>query len=74
MFMVCMCLIGSCDDVDIVINVLYGIDGIEYVEEVDDFILMMCDDFSFSELVDDSEGKVYFLEVYVLNVNCVDVV
>jgi hypothetical protein len=57
-----------------VINALHGIDGIEHVEEVDDLTPMMRDDSSSSELVDDSEGKVYFLEVDAPNANRVDAV
>jgi hypothetical protein len=72
--MVRMRLIGSRDDADTVINALHGIDGIEHVEEVDDLTPMMRDDSSSSELVDDSEGKVYFLEVDAPNANRVDAV
>ena len=72
--MVRMRLIGSREDADTVINALHGIDGIEHVEEVDDLTPMMRDDSSSSELVDDSEGKVYFLEVDAPNANRVDAV
>lgn len=72
--MVRMRLIGSRDDADTVINALHGIDGIEHVEEVDDLTPMMRDDSSSSELVDDSEGKVYFVEVRAPNPNRVDAV
>jgi vacuolar-type H+-ATPase subunit I/STV1 len=63
MAMVRFRLIGSRDDADAVINALHGIDGIEHVEEVDDMQSQMRDDSSSSELVDDSEGKIYFIEV-----------
>jgi hypothetical protein len=61
--MVRMRLIGNRNDADTVINALHGIDGIEHVEEVDDLTPMMRDDSSSSELVDDSEGNVYYVEV-----------
>ena len=72
--MVRMRLIGSREDADTVINALHGIDGIEHGEEGDDLTPMMRDDSSSSELVDDSEGKVYFLEVDAPNANRVDAV
>lgn len=72
--MVRMRLIGSRDDADTVINALHGIDGIEHVEEVDDLTPMMRDDSSSSELVDDSEGKVYYVEVEASSANRVDAV
>lgn len=72
--MVRMRLIGSRDDADTVINALHGIDGIEHVEEVDDLTPMMRDDSSSSELVDDSEGKVYFVEVLAPNTHRADAV
>ena len=72
--MVRMRLIGSRDDADAVINALHGIDGIEHVEEVDDLTPTMRDDSSSSELVDDSEGKVYYVEVEASNANRVDAV
>ncbi|AND67634.1 hypothetical protein ATSB10_01800 [Dyella thiooxydans] len=61
--MVRMRLIGSREDADAVINAVHGIEGIEHVEEVDDLMSTMRDDSSSSELVDDSEGHVYCLEV-----------
>ncbi|HEU4671220.1 MAG TPA: hypothetical protein VFR91_10970 [Dyella sp.] len=61
--MVRMRLIGSREDTDAVINALHGIDGIEHVEEVDDLAPAMRDDSSSSELVDDSEGRMYFVEI-----------
>ena len=72
--MVRMRLIGSREDADAVINALHGIDGIEHVEEVDDLTPTMRDDSSSSELVDDSEGKVYYVEVEASNANRVDAV
>jgi vacuolar-type H+-ATPase subunit I/STV1 len=72
--MVRMRLIGSREDADTVINALHGIDGIEHVEEVDDLSPTMRDDSSSSELVDDSEGHVYYLEVRAPNANRVDAV
>lgn len=72
--MVRMRLIGSRDDADTVINALHGIDGIEHVEEVDDLTPTMRDDSSSSELVDDSEGKIYYVEVRAPNANRVDAV
>jgi hypothetical protein len=56
-------LTGSRNDADTVINALHGIDGIEHVEEVDDLQPKMRDDSSSSQLVDDSEGQVYYIEV-----------
>ncbi len=61
--MVRMRLIGSREDADDVINALHGVDGIEHVEEVDDLTPAMRDDSSSSELVDDSEGRIYCVEV-----------
>lgn len=72
--MVRMRLIGSREDADAVINALHGLDGIEHVEEVDDLTPMMRDDSSSSELVDDSEGEVYCVEVEASNANRVDAV
>jgi hypothetical protein len=54
---------GSRNDVDQIISALHGIDGIEHVEEVDDLEPLMRDDSSSSELVDDSEGNLYYVEV-----------
>ena len=65
--MIRMRLIGTRDDADTVINALHGIDGIEHVEEVDDLQPKMRDDSSSSELVDDIEGTVYYLEVLAPN-------
>ena len=56
-------LIGSRDDANSLITVLHGIDDIEHVEEIDDLMPKMRDDSSSSELVDDSEGDVYLIEV-----------
>lgn len=56
-------LTGSRQDADTVINALHGIDGIEHVEEVDDLRPKMRDDSSSSQLVDDSEGQMYYIEV-----------
>lgn len=56
-------LIGSREDADTVISALHGVDGIEHVEEVDDLMLRMRDDSSSAQLIDDSEGKVYVVEV-----------
>ncbi|MFK2903736.1 hypothetical protein ISP17_07160 [Dyella ginsengisoli] len=72
--MVRMRLIGSREDADAVINALHGLDGIEHVEEVDDLTPTMRDDSSSSELVDDSEGKIYYVEVEASNANRVDAV
>lgn len=72
--MVRLRLVGNRDDADTLINALHGIDGIEHVEEVDDLTPMMRDDSSSSELVDDSEGKVYCVEVHAPNANRVDAV
>jgi len=65
--MVRMRLIGSREDADAVINAVHGIEGIEHVEEVDDLMSAMRDDSSSSELVDDSEGHVYCVEVMAPN-------
>ncbi|KRE97841.1 hypothetical protein ASG87_15055 [Frateuria sp. Soil773] len=56
-------LIGSREEADTVISALHGIDGIEHVEEIDDLVPQMRDDSSSSELVDDSEGHLYTIEV-----------
>ncbi len=56
-------MIGNHDDVETVISTLHGIDQIEHVEEVDDLMLGMRDDSSSANLVDDSEGKVFMVEV-----------
>ncbi len=74
MSMVRMRLSGNRDDADTVINALHGLDGIEHVEEVDDLSPKMRDDSSSSELVDDSEGSVYFVEVDAPNDNRADAV
>lgn len=65
--MVRMRLSGNRDDADTVINALHGIDGIEHVEEVDDLAPKMRDDSSSNELVDDSEGSIYYVEVMAPN-------
>lgn len=54
---------GSRNDVDHIIASLHGIEGIEHVEEVDDLVPLMRDDSSSSELVGDSEGNLYYVEV-----------
>ncbi|MDO1527258.1 hypothetical protein QMK61_00285 [Fulvimonas sp. R45] len=56
-------LTGSRDDVDDIISALHGIEGIEHVEEVDDLVPLMRDDSSSNELVDDTEGNLYYVEV-----------
>lgn len=56
-------LIGSREDADTIISSLHGIDGIEHVEEIDDLVPHMRDDSSSNELVDDSEGNLYMIEV-----------
>ena len=56
-------LIGNRDAADSIISVLHGIDGIEHVEEIEDFMLGMRDDSSSAQLVDDTEGKVFLVEV-----------
>jgi hypothetical protein len=63
MTMVRFRLTGSREDVDDIVATLRGIEGIEHVEEVDDLVPLMRDDSSSSELVDDSEGRLYFVEV-----------
>ena len=72
--MVRMRLIGSRDDADSIINALHGVDGIEHVEEVDELAPQMRDDSSSSELIDDSEGHVYYLEVRAPNSTRADAV
>ena len=54
---------GSRDDANGLITALHGIDDIEHVEEIDDLAPRMRDDSSSNELVDDSEGRVYIVEV-----------
>jgi len=54
---------GSRDDANSLITALHGIDDIEHVEEIDDLAPRMREDSSSSELVDDSEGGVYVIEV-----------
>jgi hypothetical protein len=56
-------LFGNREDADTVISAIHGIDGIEHVEEIDDLTPRMRDDSSSSELVDDSEGSIYMIEV-----------
>lgn len=56
-------LTGSREDANSLITALHGIDEIEHVEEIDDLTPRMRDDSSSSELVDDSEGKIYVIEV-----------
>lgn len=58
---------GIRNDVDHIISALHGIEGIEHVEEVDDLMPLMRDDSSSSELVDDSEGNLYYVEVEAMN-------
>ena len=72
--MVRMRLIGHRDDADSVINALHGIDGVEHVEEVDDLTPAMRDDSSSSELVDDNEGRAYYVEVLAPNTTRADAV
>jgi hypothetical protein len=54
---------GSRNDANSLITALHGIDDIEHVEEIDDLAPRMREDSSSSELVDDSEGGVYVIEV-----------
>lgn len=54
---------GSRDDANSLITALHGIDDVEHVEEIDDLAPRMRDDSSSSDLVDDSEGGVYVIEV-----------
>jgi hypothetical protein len=63
MSMIRLRLIGDRDAADSIISVLHGIDGIEHVEEIEDFMLGVRDDSSSANLVDDSEGRVFMLEV-----------
>lgn len=56
-------LIGNRDAADSIMTVLHGIDGIEHVEEIEDFMLGVRDDSSSAQLVDDNEGKVFMVEV-----------
>jgi hypothetical protein len=63
MSMIRLRLIGNRDAADSIITVLHGIDGIEHVEEIEDFMLGMRDDSSSANLVDDREGKVFMVEV-----------
>lgn len=54
---------GDRDVFDDVINALHGIDGIERVEEVDDFMNDFRDDSSSQNLSDDMSSKTYTVEV-----------
>jgi hypothetical protein len=54
---------GSRDDADTLLTILHGIDGIEHVEEIDDPQASMRDDSSSSELIDDSGGELFLIEV-----------
>lgn len=63
MSMIRLRLIGNRDAADSILTVLHGIDGIEHVEEIEDFMLGVRDDSSSANLVDDSEGRVFMLEV-----------
>jgi len=56
-------LLGSREDADTLITSLHGIDGIERVEEIDDLGPKVRDDSSSSELTDDNEGHIYYVEV-----------
>jgi hypothetical protein len=72
MSMIRLRLIGNRDAADSIITVLHGIDGIEHVEEIEDFMLGMRDDSSSANLIDDSEGRVFMLEVDAPNDMCAD--
>ncbi|MEX1826535.1 hypothetical protein L2Y94_07225 [Luteibacter aegosomatis] len=54
---------GDRDVFDDVITALHGIDGIERVEEVDDFMNDFRDDSSSQNLSDDMSSKTYTVEV-----------
>ncbi|MDF3981918.1 hypothetical protein P3W24_10200 [Luteibacter sp. PPL201] len=54
---------GDRDVFDDVINALHGIDGIERVEEIDDFMNDFRDDSSSQNLSDDMSSKTYTVEV-----------
>lgn len=68
MVMLWLCIIGIEDDVCVISDLLFGLDGIEYVEEIDDLMLYMDDDdFSLVGLFDDIGLGIYELEVEVGN-------
>lgn len=54
---------GDRDVFDDVLNALHGVDGIERVEEIDDFMNDFRDDSSSQNLSDDMSSKTYTVEV-----------
>lgn len=58
---------GDRDIFDDVVNALHGIDRVERVEEIDDFMSDFRDDSSSQNLSDDMSSKTYTLEVEVPN-------
>ncbi|KJV27776.1 hypothetical protein [Luteibacter yeojuensis] len=58
---------GDRDVFDDVINAIHGLDRIEYVEEIDDFMNDFRDDSSSQNLSDDMSSKTYTVEIEVPN-------
>ncbi|MET0256080.1 MAG: hypothetical protein ABWZ85_08075 [Luteibacter sp.] len=58
---------GDRDIFDDVMNAIHGIDRVERVEEIDDFMSDFRDDSSSQNLSDDMSSKTYTLEVEVPN-------
>ncbi len=56
-------LTGSRTDTDIVVVGLYGMDGIEHIEEIGDLTPDMRDDSSSSDSASDSDTHIYCIEV-----------
>lgn len=58
---------GDRDVFDDVVNAIHGLDRIEYVEEIDDFMNDFRDDSSSQNLSDDMSSKTYTVEIEVPN-------
>jgi hypothetical protein len=58
---------GDRDVFDDVINAIHGLDRIEYVEEIDDFMNDFRDDSSSQNLSDDMSSRTYTVEIEVPN-------
>jgi hypothetical protein len=58
---------GDRDVFDDVVTAIHGLDRIEYVEEIDDFMNDFRDDSSSQNLSDDMSSKTYTVEIEVPN-------
>lgn len=56
-------IIGDRDIFDDVVNAIHGIDNVERVEEIDDFMSDFRDDSSSQNLSDDMSSRAYTVEV-----------